>query len=74
MYFEIVGEIRDIEIIAIGGNIDDIMRLCGQFGPGRWRKLKGVARVRLEHGTVRQAELHWYCVASDGIGHSQIAC
>jgi hypothetical protein len=42
MYFEIVGEIRDIEVIAIGGNIDDIMRLRRQFGPGRWRKLKAL--------------------------------
>lgn len=27
MYFEVVGEITDVEVIAIGGNIDDIMRL-----------------------------------------------
>ncbi len=28
-------------------------------GPGKCRKLKGVARVRLESGRVRLAELHW---------------
>ena len=27
MYFELLGEIRDIEVIAVGGSIDDIMRL-----------------------------------------------
>ncbi len=60
MHFEIVGEIGDIEVVAVGGNIHDIMRLRRQFGPGRWRKLKGVADVRLEHGRARVAEVHWY--------------
>ena len=66
MYFEIVGEIRDIETVAVGGNIHDIMRLRRRFGPGRWRKLKGVASVRLGHGSDRVAELHWY--EAHGIG------
>ena len=70
MYFEIVGEISDIEIVAVGGNIHDIMRLRRQFGPGRWRELKGVATVRLEHGGVRVAELHWY--EAHGIGRRKI--
>lgn len=43
-----------------GGRIRDIMRLCRQFGPGRWRKLKGVARVRVADGATRKAEVHWY--------------
>jgi hypothetical protein len=70
MYFEVVGEIRDVEAIAVGGNIDDIMRLRRQFGPGRWRKLKGVARVRVESGGVRVAELHWY--EAHGIGRRKM--
>ena len=70
MYFEIVGEISDVEVIAIGGNIGDVMRLRRQFGPGRWRKLKGVARVRLEHGNVRLAELHWY--EAHGVGRRKM--
>ena len=60
MYFEIVGEIEDVEAIAVGGRIRDIMRLRRQFGAGRWRKLKGTARVRLANGSVRLAEVHWY--------------
>jgi hypothetical protein len=36
------------------------MRLRCQFGPGPWRKLKGVARVRLASGNVRIAEVHWH--------------
>lgn len=60
MSFEIVGRITEVEIIAVGGRIRDIMRLRRQFGPGRWRKLKGVATIRLASGVVRKAELHWY--------------
>jgi hypothetical protein len=60
MHFELLGEIVNIEIIAVGGRIRDIMRLRRQFGLGRWRKLKGVARVRLVNGNVRTAEVHWY--------------
>jgi hypothetical protein len=40
MHFEIVGKIEDVETIAVGGRIRDIMRLRRQFGPGRWRKLR----------------------------------
>jgi hypothetical protein len=36
------------------------MRLHKQFGRGRWRKLKGFAKVRLQSGHIRKAELHWY--------------
>ena len=60
MHYEIIGEIEDIEIIAIGGRIRDIMRLKRQFGSTRWRKLKGFAMLRLQSGKIRRAELHWY--------------
>jgi len=60
MHFEVIGEIEEIETIATGGRIHDIMRLRRQFGPGRWRKVKGIATVRLESGSIRKAELHWY--------------
>ncbi len=35
------------------------MRLSKKYGQSRWRKLKGVARVRLMDGAVRLAEIHW---------------
>jgi hypothetical protein len=60
MHFEVVGEIEDIQVIAIGGRIREVMRLHRQYGPGRWRKLKGLATVRLQNGTLRRAEVHWY--------------
>ena len=66
MDFEIVGDIREIEIIAVGKSIRDISRLRKMYGPGRWRKLKGIAYVRLRSGRIRLAELHWY--QAHGIG------
>ena len=36
------------------------MRLRKQFGEGRWRKLKGHAKVRLQNGMIRDVEIHWY--------------
>jgi len=70
VYFEIVGSIEDIETIAVGGRIRDIMRLRRQYGPGRWRKLKGVATVRMEDGSLRRAEVHWY--EAHGIGKEKL--
>ena len=66
MDFEIVGEIRSIETIAVGIGIRDRARLLKTYGKGRWRKLKGVASVRLKDGAIRLAELHWY--EAHGIG------
>ena len=70
MYFEIINEIEDIETIAVGGNIRDIMRLRKQFGVGRWRKLKGIASIRLKNGGIRKAELHWY--EAHGVGRKKM--
>jgi hypothetical protein len=46
------------------------MRIQKQFGPGRWRKVKGIAKVRLENGRICKAELHWY--EAHGIGKKKI--
>ena len=66
MDFEIVSEITDIETIAVGTGVRDRARLRKQYGRGRWRKLKGVARVRLKSGRIRLAEVHWYEAHSIG--------
>ncbi|MBC2715765.1 MAG: hypothetical protein HF978_10695 [Desulfobacteraceae bacterium] len=70
MHFAIIGNIEEIETIAAGGNIRDIMRLHKQYGFGRWRKLKGIAVIRLQNGNVRKAELHWY--EAHGIGKKKM--
>ncbi len=69
MDFEIIGPIRDIEPIAVGRGIWDLARLQRQYGKGRWRKLKGVATVRLKDGTIHTAEVHWY--EAHGIGKKE---
>jgi hypothetical protein len=66
MDFEIVSEITNVETIAAGTGVRDRARLHKQYGKGRWRKLKGVARVRLLSGRIRLAEIHWY--EAHGIG------
>lgn len=66
MDFEIIGEVENIEIIAIGSSIRDIERLRKAYGSGRWRKLKGNATVRLEDGSEVLAEIHWYEAHSIG--------
>lgn len=66
MDFEIVSEITNVETIAVGAGVRDRARLRKQYGRGRWRKLKGVARVRLPSGRIRLAEIHWY--EAHGIG------
>ena len=70
MHFEVIGKIEHIEIIAVGGKIRDIMRLRKQYGPGRWRKLKGIASVRLQNGNLVKAEVHWY--EAHGIGKKKM--
>ena len=69
MDFEILGEITQIEPIARGTGVRDRARLRKQYGPGRWRKLKGVARVRLLDNSIRLAEIHWY--EAHGIGKKE---
>jgi len=64
--FEIIGEITEIDMIAVENEIDEVKRLRKQYGQGRWRKLKGIAMIRLRSGRVRKAELHWY--EAHGIG------
>jgi hypothetical protein len=58
MYFEIVGPITRIERIAVGTSIRLLSPLRRRYGRGRWRKLKGMATVRLADGELWRAEIH----------------
>jgi hypothetical protein len=66
----IIGEITSIELIAEGPRLRDRLRLRRLYGLGRWRKMKGIARIRLRSGDVRLAELHWY--EAHGIGKKEL--
>jgi len=69
MDFELVGDLTDIETIATGRGIRELPRLRRLYGRGRWRKMKGVSRIRLRDGRIRLAELHWY--EAHGIGKTE---
>lgn len=70
MDFEIIGNIEAIETIAVGSRIRVLDYLQKVHGRGRWRKLKGVASVRIPNGEIRRVELHWY--EAHGIGRKDM--
>jgi hypothetical protein len=70
MDFEVIGPIRQIQVIAKGRGIQVRKYLLKTYGRGRWRKLKGLAPVRLPNGAVHEVELHWY--EAHGIGRREL--
>ncbi len=70
MGFDVIGKIQNIETIAVGNSIREINLLRETYGDGHWRKLKGIARVRLSDGDIQTAEIHWY--EAHGIGKKKV--
>jgi hypothetical protein len=70
VHFELIGQVEDVETIAVDKSIREVDRLTKIYGEGRWRKLKGVARIRLKDGTICTAEIHWY--EAHGIGKKEL--
>jgi hypothetical protein len=68
--FTVVGPILDQATIAVGARIREVARLRRIYGRGRWRKRKGIARIKLDDGTTRTAEVHWY--EAHGIGRKEV--
>jgi hypothetical protein len=68
--FAILGDIVQVEVIAAGTSVRDRARLRRLYGGARWRKMKGIASIRLRSGDVRVAELHWY--EAHGIGRKEV--
>jgi len=68
--FEVVGAVEQVETIAAGPSLKVRSFLRKTYGPGRWRKMKGVATVRLSNGQLRMAELHWY--EAHGVGRRDL--
>jgi hypothetical protein len=69
MKIEIAGPVTDVEVIATGRSLRDRKRLVKFYGRGRWRKLKGIADIRLPDGRITKAEIHWY--EAHGIGRKE---
>jgi hypothetical protein len=67
---EIVGDITDIEIIAVNLSIRELASLKEDYGGTRWRKLKGKAYVQRRDGRVVFSEVHWY--ECHGIGRRRM--
>jgi hypothetical protein len=67
--FEVLGEVREIEVIAVNLSIRERKRLRQQFGGRHWRKLKVLAQVRFPNGEIR-VQLHWY--EAHGTGRCKI--
>ena len=70
MDFEVIGDIIEVETLAVGLSIRELPRLRRVFGPGRWRKRKGIAQFRLKDGSISRAEVHWS--EAHGIGRVEI--
>jgi len=70
MNYDIIDEITKIEMIVKGTGIRELNRLRKFYGLGNWKKMKGIARIRLSTGKIRLAELHWY--EAHGIGKKEI--
>ena len=66
MDLEILDRISQVETFAVASRIRELRRLRRAYGLGHWRKCKGIARVKLQDGAVRRAEVHWY--EATGIG------
>jgi hypothetical protein len=66
LMIEIDPPITDIETIAEGTGIQELSGLRQQYGPGNWKKKKGVVMVRVEGRLPARAEVHWY--EAHGIG------
>ncbi|MGH8491010.1 MAG: hypothetical protein ACREXS_19630 [Gammaproteobacteria bacterium] len=70
MDFEVIGPIREIQVIAKGRGVRVRKQLAKVHGRGRWRKLKGHATIRLPNGNEHEVELHWY--EAHGIGRREV--
>ena len=66
MHFAVVGELTNLQTIAVVRRIRQLQRLRKLFVKARWRKMKGEALIRLPSGVLRRAELHWY--EAHGVG------
>ncbi|WP_328985004.1 hypothetical protein [Thiorhodovibrio winogradskyi] len=67
---EIVGAIQNIEVIAKGSSVKIRKKLQKLHGRGNWRKMKGIAEVRLSDNSVRLCEILWF--EAHGIGKKHI--
>jgi len=56
MKFELVGSITNVEAIAAGPSVRVRSYLRKAYGEGRWKKMKGLATIRLPNRSIRTVE------------------
>jgi len=64
--FEILSQIRNVQVIASGRGVRIRRRLQRKHGGSRWRKMKGTALIREYNGDTYEAEIHWF--EAHGVG------
>ena len=64
--FDLLGKIEQVQNMASGRSVRARRYLNARLGPGRWRKMKGIAAVPVPTGEIFTAEIHWY--EAHGIG------
>jgi hypothetical protein len=57
---EVLGPIREIEVIATGRGVRIRRWLKEKYGGKNWRKLKGIALIRDTENQTYEAEIHWF--------------
>ncbi|MGE0084690.1 MAG: hypothetical protein AB7S75_09730 [Desulfococcaceae bacterium] len=64
---EILGEIRNEDVTAKGASVKIREMPAELYGTGNWKKMKGIANVRLSDGSIRLAEINYvaYIVVSE---------
>jgi len=64
--FEIISDIIGAETIASGTGVHIRKYLQKIYGKGRWKKMKGFAKVKMDTDQIFDAEIHWF--EAHGIG------
>lgn len=60
MYFEIIGDIKAEEKIALVTSFKEIARLRKKYRSKKWRKMKRITKIKLADNSIKNAEIHWY--------------
>jgi len=70
VHFKLISKLEFVEVIATGRGVKELRRLNKIYGKSHWRKLKGIAKIKLSDGSIKKAELHWY--EAHGIGKKEL--
>lgn len=64
-----LARLRRLKRLRLGLTSVRLLGLENSMARGRWRKRKGIAKVRLSDSSVHLAEIHWY--EATGVGRKE---